>query len=120
MWLSIVCVLIFVPVYFFAWATFGESLDSTEHAREDRLPVALRKEIQKIVPFGHVVRSRDVNVEGCGPSKSDPAVIGDFNGDGRNDYAILLRSNAGTSRQDGALTELFLLVFLDIEGRWAT
>jgi hypothetical protein len=115
---SATCVLILALLHLLARATCSGSVGSTERAPEDRLPVALRKQIQELVPSGHIVLPRDVTVESCGP-KSDPGVvIGDFNGDGRNDYAILLRSDAPTSRKEGAFAELSLVIFLDLEGRW--
>jgi hypothetical protein len=116
--LSATYVLIVALMQFLAGGTSSGSFDSAEQAAEDRLPVALRKEIQKLVPSGHIVLPRDVNVESCGP-KSDPGVVvGDFNGDGRNDYGILLRSEARTPRDEGAFVQLSLVVFFDVEGRW--
>lgn len=56
------------------------------------LPPALREAITSLHPAAAVLRADEVLVERCGAEhRRDQVVRADFNGDGRTDYAVLLR-----------------------------
>jgi len=56
------------------------------------LPPALREAITSLHPAAAVLRADEVLVERCGTEhRRDQVVRADFNGDGRADYAVLLR-----------------------------
>ena len=56
------------------------------------LPPALQEAITRLHPAAAVLRADEVLVERCGAEhRRDQVVRGDFNGDGRADYALLLR-----------------------------
>jgi len=56
------------------------------------LPPALREAIAQLNPEATVLRADEILAERCKPEyRRDQVVRGDFNGDGRADYALLLR-----------------------------
>jgi hypothetical protein len=56
------------------------------------LPPALREAIAQLNPEAAVLRADEILAERCKPEyRRDQVVRGDFNGDGRADYALLLR-----------------------------
>ena len=56
------------------------------------MPAALREAIARLDPAASVLRADEVLAERCGAERRrDQIVRADFNGDGRADYAVLLR-----------------------------
>jgi len=56
------------------------------------LPPAVREAIAQLNPEAAVLRADEILVDRCKPEyRRDQVVRGDFNGDGRTDYALLLR-----------------------------
>jgi hypothetical protein len=56
------------------------------------LPAALREAITRLHPAAAVLGADEILVERCGAERRrDQVVRADFNGDGRADYAVLLR-----------------------------
>jgi hypothetical protein len=90
---------------------------------EEVLPSAVRDEIRKLGPSARMVGEGDFDRERCGPLTDPGLVVADFDGDGRKDYAVLVRTGMirppqPGSRASGLEVEVALLVVLDAEGRW--
>jgi hypothetical protein len=79
------------------------------------LPPALREAIVRLHPEAAVLRADEVLAERCGPEyRRDQVVRADVNGDGRADYAVLLRIGSPKTVGGEALqsVSLWAVVFL--------
>jgi hypothetical protein len=66
--------------------------EAAEHPGVADLPPALRDAITALHPAAAVLRADEILVERCGAEhRRDQVVRADLNGDGRADYALLLR-----------------------------
>jgi hypothetical protein len=66
--------------------------EAAEHPGVADLPPALRDAITSLHPSAAVVRADEILVERCGAQhRRDQVLRADLNGDGRADYALLLR-----------------------------
>jgi len=66
--------------------------DGAEPPSVADLPPALREAVTSLHPAAAVLRADEILVERCGAEhRRDQVVRADFNGDGRADYALLLR-----------------------------
>jgi hypothetical protein len=79
------------------------------------LPAALREAITRLHPAAVVLGADEILVERCGAARRrDQVVRADFNGDGRADYAVLLRIGEPTAIAGEALKSapVWAVVFL--------
>ena len=79
------------------------------------LPPALREAITRLHPAAAVLGADEILVERCGAERRrDQVVRADFNGDGRADYAVLLRIGEPTAIAGEALksASVWAVVFL--------
>jgi hypothetical protein len=88
---------------------------AAEPPTADDLPPAVREAIVQLNPEAAVLRADEILVERCGAEhRRDQVARGDFNGDARVDYAVLLR--VGTPKPVGAeplkSVSLWAVVFL--------
>lgn len=88
-----------------AWAGFADS-----YAYPPELAVA----IAAISPGGRIVGPHDMDGASCGASPSPGLVAADFNGDGREDFAVLLKKSGAPKEPLGPpeFTGLWFVVFL--------
>ncbi len=62
--------------------------------KEASLPENLARAISKITPGSSIVDAKDVDATACQPVGDTPGLAhADFNGDGRQDYAVLLKTS---------------------------
>ena len=79
------------------------------------LPAGLREAITRLHPAAAVLGADEILVERCGAERRrDQVVRADFNGDGRADYAVLLRIGEPTAIAGEALksASVWAVVFL--------
>lgn len=55
------------------------------------VPPELRVALATLSPGSEIVQAEDVDRNVCGPTRSPGLVMADFNGDGRGDFAVLLK-----------------------------
>lgn len=91
------------------------------YAQSKELPVpkSLDSAIRKLAPSAKVVAAKDVDTTSCQPVGDSPGMVrADFNGDGRQDYAVLLKTRVSkevTVSQSNSLREarFSFVLFLD-------
>jgi hypothetical protein len=70
----------------------GTRAEAAEQPGIADLPAALRQAITRLHPAAAVLGADEILVERCGAERRrDQVVRADFDGDGRADYAVLLR-----------------------------
>ena len=89
--------------------------EAAEPPSATELPPAVQEAITRLHPAAAVLRADEVLVERCGTERRrDQVVRADFNGDGRADYALLLRIGEARAVAGEALksVSVWAVVFL--------
>lgn len=108
----IACVLVVLVGVLIPSVLFAQSKDAP-------VPESLAGAINKASPDATIVDAKEVDATSCRPVGDSPGLVrADFNGDGRQDYAVLLKtkvSNEETIWQGKTLREAWfaLMLFLD-------
>jgi len=67
--------------------------------KEPVIPAALSAAIEKVAPSASLVTAREVDATACAPVGKAPGLVrADFDGDGRDDYAALLKKQTGKEK----------------------
>ena len=85
---------------------------------EPVVPPALLALIQREYPQYKIVQASDIDLNNCEEPKRHPGLVeGDFNGDSRTDYAVLLKSEKRPTKYKGKVLEAVKVKFAIFLGR---
>jgi hypothetical protein len=85
---------------------------------EPVVPPELLAAIQREYPRDKIVQTSDIDLNNCEEPKSHPGLVeGDFNGDSRTDYAVLLKSEKRPTKYKGKVLEVVKVKFAIYLGR---
>jgi len=104
-------ILSIVPVLVVAILGIGTAWSDGKSSRH--VPPALVSAIQKTYPDTKILDSDEVETEDCGEIKNAPGfLVADFNGDGIDDYAVVLRKTKSRNNlQYGQVRDYLVVTF---------